>query len=602
MFESVLAKLEALEPLINATKDDNIKALSSFLYERITHPDSYLVFLGETSCGKSSIINGFLNENILPVKASPNTAAITEVVLSAEKKDDSFLAIYNNATAKKINKEQFSVLAENPEESLNRLRLTKYVPNNYLEGLRIFDTPGFDSIVDAHEEVLKEFLPNSDIVAYVVDKRWGIREKDYDFLGLLKGFIRPDVEIILVVNRCPEDMDSEDKRLREICRYAQDIIGNAPKLFFVKDTPLYADENYALPKCPELWSYVGETILSTDRTKKLEKVFSDYIENLYERCDSIIQARYASAIMSDEEFNAILEVEKTTAKHIRIAVDTLINPTFDKLIDDIPRKLETAKVEIIQRLESDIENSKKGQMDEMIAYTNAHLLPFTISKVSEECVMDYVDVVLTDLNNRVDDYIQKEVINFSNEISIRINSNLDAAVQNVGAKVIQKLGTGALGKYFIQFGGAGGANAGIANAASHLLKKVGDLFGKTFSRETHNALKHALKKIGATSMKAVGAAVAAVLELASVVYEYNVWKGKLKKSVAKGVDKWCEETKIGIINDINKLREKNIETVLMIADEIESSFDEEKHHDAETCLKDVKLSEMIGKTIKNNKL
>ena len=93
MFEKVLAKLEALEPLIKATGDENIKALSSFLYERITHPDSYLVFLGETSSGKSSVINGLLNENIVPVKASPSTAAITEVEISAEKKDDSFLAI-----------------------------------------------------------------------------------------------------------------------------------------------------------------------------------------------------------------------------------------------------------------------------------------------------------------------------------------------------------------------------------------------------------------------------------------------------------------------------------------------------------------------------
>ena len=33
MFEKVLAKLEALEPLIKATGDENIQALSSFLYE-----------------------------------------------------------------------------------------------------------------------------------------------------------------------------------------------------------------------------------------------------------------------------------------------------------------------------------------------------------------------------------------------------------------------------------------------------------------------------------------------------------------------------------------------------------------------------------------
>lgn len=598
MYEKVLAKLEALEPLVNATKDDNIKALSSFLYERITHPDSYLVFLGETSCGKSSIINGFLNESILPVKATPSTAAITEIELSTNKQNDSYLAIYNNATAEIINKEQFLSLAENPYKSLNRMRLTRHVPKVSFDGLRIFDTPGYGSIVDEHEEVLKEFLPNSDLVAYVVNYRIGIQDEDYVFLGFLKELIRSDVEVILVINRCPENSNSDDRRITEILNYARDIFGKELRLFFVKDTPLSTDEKYALPKCPELWSYVGETISSIDRTKKLERVFNGYIENLYERCDSIIQARYASAVMSDEEFNAILEVEESTARHIRSAVNTLINPAFDKLINDIPGKLETAKVEIVQKIESDIENSKKGQKDEMIAYINAHLLPFTINKVNEECILDYVDVVLTDLNNRVDDYIQKEVINFSNEINIRINSNLDAAIQNVATKILKKLGTSALGRYFIQFGGIGGANAGIANAASHLLKKFGNLFGKTFSRETHNALKHTLKRIGATSMKTIAVVINVVYELAFIVIDYNTWKGKLKKNISKGVDKWGDENKIEIVNDINKLREKNIETVLMIADEIDNSFNEEKKHDAANCLKDVKLSEMIGKTIK----
>ncbi len=600
MFENVLAKLESLEPLINATGDEGIKALSSFLYERITHPDSYLVFLGETSSGKSSIINGFLEENILPVKASPSTATITEVELSTEKKDDHYLAIYNNATARKIDREQFIAYAENPKKSLNRLRLTKYVSNVQMKGMRIFDTPGYGSIVEEHEEVLKEFLPNSDIVAYVVNYRIGIQDEDYVFIGFLKELIRSDVDVILVINRCPDCPTSNDRRITEIFNYAKDILGEEPQLFCVKDTPLSEGESYALPKCPELWSHIGQTISSSDRINKLEKAFNEYVEDLYEKCDSIIQARYASAVMSEEEFNAIIEVQKATAKHIRGAVDDLIIPTFDMLVGNIPDKIDDAKEEIVHKLENDIDSSKKGQMEEMIVYTNSHLLPFTISKKCEDCVMDYVDVVLIDLNNKVDDYIQKEVINFSNEINVRINSNMDVAVQNVGAKVIQKLGTGALGKYFIQFGGAGGANAGIANAASHLLKKVGDFFGKTFSRETHNALKHTLKKIGATSMKAVGAAVTVVLELAFVAYEYSVWKSKLKKKVAKGVDEWAKEAKDGIVSDINKLRDKNIETVLQIADEIEHSFDGEKSQDVEQCLKDVRLSEMIGKTIKSN--
>lgn len=35
------------------------------------------------------------------------------------------------------------------------------------------------------------------------------------------------------------------------------------------------------------------------------------------------------------------------------------------------------------------------------------------------------------------------------------------------------------------------------------MKKIGDLFGKTFSRETHNELAKFLSKIGATSTRAI---------------------------------------------------------------------------------------------------
>ena len=90
MFDAVLRKLEAIEPLIDAVNKDEITALSSFLYERITHPDSYVVFLGETSSGKSSIINGFVGKDILPVKAIPTTAAITEIDVTDASQEESY--------------------------------------------------------------------------------------------------------------------------------------------------------------------------------------------------------------------------------------------------------------------------------------------------------------------------------------------------------------------------------------------------------------------------------------------------------------------------------------------------------------------------------
>lgn len=78
-------------------------------------------------------------------------------------------------------------------------------------------------------------------------------------------------------------------------------------------------------------------------------------------------------------------------------------------------------------------------------------------------------------------------------------------------------------------------------------------------------------------MKKIDVVIDVVYELVFIVLDYNTWKKELKKEISKGVDKWGDENKIEIVNDINKLREKNIETVLMIADEIDNSFNEEKN-------------------------
>ena len=103
MLESAIKKLEMMEPLVSMTGKAEIDAMSKFLYERIIHPDSYVVFLGETSSGKSSIINGLLGNPVLPMKANPTTATITEIELSNAVQCDEYYAINKNATIEKIN-------------------------------------------------------------------------------------------------------------------------------------------------------------------------------------------------------------------------------------------------------------------------------------------------------------------------------------------------------------------------------------------------------------------------------------------------------------------------------------------------------------------
>lgn len=595
MFEEQLKRLEALDPLIQATGDKEMEVLSSFLYERISNPDSYVVFLGETSSGKSSIINGLFGKVILPVKANPSTGCITEIELSPNVQQNEYWVIYNNATIKKIDFESFRHLCETPTENVNRLRLRYKWDKGNLRNMRVFDTPGYGSIVEKHEEILKDFLPNSDVVVYVVDYRIGIQNEDFAFLMSFNELVREDVEVVLVINRC-DNLQSDDRKICEITRYVNDIISRKPKVFCL---PVFVPEEgqeYAMPQCPQLWEYLDMVVDSDYRKEKIREAFEGYIVDLYHKCDSIIQSRYITAKMSDDEFNEISRKQKEYADKIRQAIPLYIEPTFEKMKKSVPSQFGNAGARIVSDLEREVDIAHKNDMDDMIAFTKVHLIPYTIKHESQE-IQSYLETELNDLNEKVDDYIQKERISFNNEIEICLHSNVEIAAGNLVNKLLQKGGVGTLGKYFVKFGGAGGANAGIANAASHTLKQIGDLFGKTFSKETHNALKHFLSKVGATSMKAVGAAVAVFAELLFYGIQLATWQHSLKKAIRKGVDNWKQETLPMVLEDLDKLKKVNIQTINEIAEEIESTIDSEKSNEAEQFYKEVLLSEQIAKSL-----
>ena len=247
MLESAIKKLEMMEPLVSMTGKAEIDAMSKFLYERIIHPDSYVVFLGETSSGKSSIINGLLGNPVLPMKANPTTATITEIELSNAVQCDEYYAINKNATIEKINYDLFLQLSELPDDNIERLKVIRAAGNNDLENLRIFDTPGYGSIVAEHEEVLKDFLPNSDIIVYTVNYKIGIQDEDYVFLGFLRELIRPDVKIYLLINRCPQNVNVHNPKVQKIYGFVSDILTVDPDVFVIPNLEVIEGQGHPLP-------------------------------------------------------------------------------------------------------------------------------------------------------------------------------------------------------------------------------------------------------------------------------------------------------------------------------------------------------------------
>ena len=211
-------------------------------------------------------------------------------------------------------------------------------------------------------------------------------------------------------------------------------------------------------------------------------------------------------------------------------------------------------------------------MDETITFVNNHSLPMAVSNEIKEYERRLI-LELDAMNERVDDYLNEAIANYYHEIELRFTTNAELAARAGGGKIVGKVMENGLKQYFAAFGGAGGAGAGVANAAKHLLKKAGDLFGKKFSRETYNVLAHTLKKIGATSVKAIGNVVTVIIEVAQVIIDYSTWKTKLKKQVNKGLDNWYDETLETITKDLKNLKNRNIYTLNEIINKIASSYE-----------------------------
>ena len=585
-----------LGQLVSMTGNSEIETMSKFLYERIKHHDSYVVLLGETSSGKSSIINGLLEVPVLPMKANPSTAAITEIELNSNATNDEYYAINKNATIEKIDYKLFLQLSEHPDDQLKRLKIVKNIGKKSLENLRIFDTPGYGSIVAEHEEVLKDFLPNSDIVIYIVNYKIGIQDEDYVFLSFLRELIRDDVKVCLLVNRCPIGTDINSSKIKSITSHVSDILTTEPSVFILHNMEVKEGKGRPLPHSPELWESVSKELSSIARIDSLKSAFDKYIEDLYLKCFRIIESRYLSARLDKDEFEAIKRAQEESANRIKRAISLYVEPVFDKIEKTLPSKFVEVKARVLKRMTDEIESSDISSMEEMVGYTNVHLLPHTIKTETSE-VQTYIEIELDDLNRQVDDYLQKEIIRFNNEITIQLNTCVGVATSSILAGMIKEGCKNSLQCYFVAFGGMGGVNAGIANATSHLLKKAGDLFGHTFSRATHNNVKHFLSKIGATSMKAVGAAVAVVTELLFVAYELATWKRKLKNKVAAGLEKWQKDTIDIVIDDLHKLREENIETIRTIAEDIAHTFDDVKADDVDECFEQYIYAKELGEKL-----
>uniref|UniRef100_UPI00260621DF dynamin family protein n=1 Tax=uncultured Porphyromonas sp. TaxID=159274 RepID=UPI00260621DF len=214
LFEEFQRKKESLRELITKARDfgwiDDDRVTS--MNDKLDNDILTIGVIGQMKCGKSTFLNSFVFEDtVLPAATTPMTAALSIITYGAEKKivaefytadewteqkmqanrsleeaegdslEESKIKAAKELVGKssKLGGSLSNFLGKSKEDSFENLEeyvgadgkyvsITKavkvYYPKEYLKGVEIVDTPGFNDPIVSREERTKEFLKKADVV------------------------------------------------------------------------------------------------------------------------------------------------------------------------------------------------------------------------------------------------------------------------------------------------------------------------------------------------------------------------------------------------------------------------------------------------------
>ena len=263
LFEEFQRKKESLRELIVKARDfgwieeDRVTAMN----DKLDNDILTIGVIGQMKCGKSTFLNSFVFEDtVLPAATTPMTAALSIITYGAEKKivaefytvdewteqtmqasrsledvdgdslEESKIKAAKELVGKssKLEGSLSNFLGKSKEDSFENLEeyvgadgkyvsITKvvkvYYPKEYLKGVEVVDTPGFNDPIVSREERTKEFLKKADVVLMMLYAGRPFDATDRDILfknvaecgigKVLVGINKYDIPYCSAVN--PED-------------------------------------------------------------------------------------------------------------------------------------------------------------------------------------------------------------------------------------------------------------------------------------------------------------------------------------------------------------------------------------------------------------
>lgn len=557
IFEECINRQKRIDRVVRELGVDRIINKNILIKERVVNPSHYVVMLGETSSGKSTLINSLFENKVLIESVKPTTSVITEVAISNSCEEICFL-INKDSTYRIIEKEEFDKLVVNPPENLHRLRYIGECKNEKYDNLRLFDTPGYGSLESYHEEVLKEFIPESDFIVYVVSYKVGFGDYDYQFLKYVAEAIDKDVEIVLAVNMCPSGVNEENKRIKEIKSNFEKCTNRDPNTFLIESS---IDK---IPDATKLYDYIYERINSEDKKEELAKTLKSYQDFILNECNIKINSKIAN-----------IEAKRGDIKEIANIYSTLLDKKSG-IIENIERGYTKIKLNTVKYIDKSALNvkeeiskiiydeSKWSKKEETLNLMEHYYVPKFTNEQTDDLI-NYTEDEIISLERKIDEVLEASLNNLKERVRINIPSYSEVMVnvidQHLGDEI--KKMTGELLRQ---------SEHSEEQAKNSTYKNLKRLKVNNESIKTDHNRKQFFKVIRATSIKAITEYLAVFTESIFSLFQSINWQKSVEDMAVNAVDRWANDLEYAVKKYLDVLRDKKKSQIVALYNELSHEF------------------------------
>ena len=368
-----------------------------------------IAFIGEFSTGKSSIINSFLQKDILPAKYRPTTNQITIIKNSKSE----YVRIENQPESTlELTKENASKLNES---SNNNIEIGLALPN--LSEYEIYDTPGVNDPSMFSDEIVFDLIGSVDIAIFVMHATQVLKQSEISFLTKL--IRKKDIEkFFFVINQVDliedekyEVRDDFLERLSSLLTISKDQIAQQTFLYSAKNS-LDAGLNSNSEKLLES-GY--ETLISG---------IDNFIKNNKQELFNDVVKRELGLILSDSLLKIDTTIDKIENK------DKEYENTLQKIHQEIvafQSDVEDAIYDFRKNFDTEKENFKdniKHSFDAISDSIIGEIKNIPIDKLTKD---RYVEIRTKKL---IEDTMEDEFRSFSKALKINFQ-NLDSTIEPI---------------------------------------------------------------------------------------------------------------------------------------------------------------------------